>query len=92
MFFSQYGPRGDTKLIKIDHCTSPPPFEPARCQLLAAGRYRWRTRVADSLAQISTLGSILPRFRLARWTGAVRSGGGIYLVQFCYGACWGVMH
>jgi hypothetical protein len=22
MFFSQYGPRGDTKLIKIDHCTS----------------------------------------------------------------------
>jgi hypothetical protein len=24
MFFSQYGPRGDTKLIKIDHCTSPP--------------------------------------------------------------------
>ena len=22
MFFSQYRPRGDTKLIKIDHCTS----------------------------------------------------------------------
>jgi len=22
MFFSQYGPRGETKLIKIDHCTS----------------------------------------------------------------------
>jgi hypothetical protein len=22
MFFGQYGPRGDTKLIKIDHCIS----------------------------------------------------------------------
>jgi hypothetical protein len=46
MFFSQYGPRGDTKLIKIDHCTS----------------HRLRARddscVADSLAQINTLGSI----------------------------------
>jgi hypothetical protein len=79
MFFGEYGPRGDTKLIKIDHCTSHP-SSPRSPPFAAAGRYRWRTRLADSLAGISTPGSNLPGLqggqeRFDLW-------GGIYLVQF----------
>jgi len=47
MFFSQYGPRGDTKLIKIDHCTSPLPSSPpdGSCLVQAGigGELEWQT-------------------------------------------------
>jgi hypothetical protein len=55
MFFSQYGPRGDTKLIKIDHCASNRlRARDDRCLLQAAigGELKWQILCSNQYTSV----------------------------------------